>query len=157
MTDTNKIASVEIPAETATRPVNVETPAVDAAATSQANTAQANAGQGNGSGNGSGNAGLGGRGSCGGFWSREHKQCQWQGKNRWKVIGAVAAIALVGFMLGRGSAHHHQYHQGGHHGKSHMTESYSGAVQSPPLGMILDGIAATPEQRSKAVELFQGR
>ncbi len=106
-----------------------------------------------GNGNGNGNGG-GGRGCCGGHGQGRYN---WQDKRRLKMIGAVVLIALVGFMLGRGSAHHRDGHmEGGRHGNPHHQMEFSrGEQAAPSLSTILDGIAASPEQRSKAVELFR--
>lgn len=79
-------------------------------------------------------------------WS---KQKPWQGKSRKKVILAAVLIALFGFMLGKATSHHHNWHQG-----SYQQQMYEGNARMP-LSMILDGIEATPAQRAKAVELVR--
>jgi hypothetical protein len=77
-------------------------------------------------------------------------QCKpWQGKSRKKVILAAVLIALFGFMLGKATSHHHNWHQG-----SYQQQMYEGNARMP-LSMILDGIEATPAQRAKAVELVR--
>ena len=85
------------------------------------------------------------RGSCA-DWS---KQATWKhGKRRWKVLVAAFLIGLFGFILGKASYAHHQAQQ-------MQAYNYDSAGQRLPLSMILDGIAATPEQRAKAVELVR--
>lgn len=116
------------------------------AAGAEAVTEQAHGGDGNGNPNA-------GHGRCGGHGPGRGN---WQDKRRLKMIGAVVLIALVGFMLGRGSAHHRGHHMEGHYGKPHQQMEFARGEQAlPSLSTILDGIAATPEQRSKAVELFR--
>lgn len=87
------------------------------------------------------------RGGCG-DWS---KQEFWQHrKRRGKVILAAFLIGLFGFMLGKATSHHHNWHQG-----SYQQQMYEGGANRLPMSMILDGIEATPAQRAKAVELMR--
>jgi hypothetical protein len=127
MTDTSKTAETEAPA-------TETTPASNGSATATSPDC--------------------GRWACGGRGEGGH--CHWHGKRRWKRIGAVALIALFGFFIGRASGHHHDAHwQNGHYGQPQAMESYGGVTAPQSLGMILDGIGATTEQRAKAVSLFR--
>lgn len=87
------------------------------------------------------------RGEC---WPRH-----WQGKPRWKIFASIALITFIGFTMGRCSANHHDYHQFGHGYYQQQMQSDARANRSESLSVILDGIEATPEQRSKAVQLFR--
>lgn len=44
----------------------------------------------------------------------EGEACNWRGPHRWKMFGAVFLIALLGFIAGRATSHHHDFR--GHHG-----------------------------------------
>lgn len=78
------------------------------------------------------------------------------GSRRWKIFGAVALIALFGFFLGKVSGHHHcDYGHYGQRFEQQQMQSDARASRSESLSVILDGIEATPEQRSKAVQLFR--
>lgn len=79
----------------------------------------------------------------------------WQGHCRKKkaIIG-IFLVALLAFFAGRGCSHHHEHWQMGHAGQPAVTQSFNGEVQQMPLSTVLDGIAATPEQRAKAVDLL---
>ena len=92
---------------------------------------------------------------CGG----EHRD--WHGKHgkhccKKKAIIGVVAIALLAFFAGKGCSHHHAEHQrmGYMEQQPTVTQSFNGQVQQMPLSTVLDGIAATPEQRAKAVSLL---
>lgn len=89
------------------------------------------------------------KGNQNGCWSHCSKV-----KPRWKLFAAIALIAFVGFILGRGSAHHHN---GFKHHYNHYQQQMSETRQKTPesLSLILDAIQASPEQRSKAVLLFR--
>jgi hypothetical protein len=72
-----------------------------------------------------------------------------------KVVLGVFLIALLAFMAGKGCSHPHGHWQ--HRWQAEqpaVTQSYNGQNQQMPLSMMLDGIAATPEQRAKAVDLL---
>jgi hypothetical protein len=72
-----------------------------------------------------------------------------------KAILGVVAIALLAFFAGKGCSHHHHEHMRmGQMEQPSVTQSYNGQVQQMPLSMMLDGIAATPDQRAKAVNLL---
>lgn len=72
-----------------------------------------------------------------------------------KAIIGVVAIALLAFFAGKGCSHHHEEHQRmGYMEQPAVTQSFNGQVQQMPLSTVLDGIAATPEQRAKAVSLL---
>ncbi|MGB3918932.1 MAG: hypothetical protein WBL07_15975 [Thiothrix litoralis] len=82
---------------------------------------------------------------------------EWHGKRccKRKAILGVVAIALLAFFAGKGCSHHHHEHQRmGYMEQPSVTQSYNGQVQQMPLSMVLDGIAATPDQRAKAVNLL---
>ena len=92
-----------------------------------------------------------GKRCCG--WNRE----QWQAKCgnghgkccRFKVIGAVVVIFLLGVMAGKGCSHHHA-----HHGAMNEQATVIVRGEKPlPLSAVLDSIQATPEQRAKAADL----
>lgn len=73
-----------------------------------------------------------------------------------KVVLGVFLITLLAFMAGKGCSHHPHGHWQ-HRGQAEqpaVTQSYNGHTQQMPLSMVLDGIAATPEQRAKAVDLL---
>ena len=82
----------------------------------------------------------------------------WHGGKRCckkKAILGVVAIALLAFFAGKGCSHHHEEHQRmGYMEQPAVTQSFNGQVQQMPLSTVLDGIAATPEQRDKAVSLL---
>lgn len=80
----------------------------------------------------------------------------WNGKHcgKKKVVLGVFLIALLAFMAGKGCSHHHAHMYMGHAAQPGVTQSYNGQTQQMPLSMMLDGIAATPEQRAKAVDLL---
>ncbi|HPY42685.1 MAG TPA: hypothetical protein PLM98_19320 [Thiolinea sp.] len=88
------------------------------------------------------------RGGCGGDWSKGGWQHR---KRRGKVLLAAFLIGLFGFMLGKATSHHHEWHKG----YQEQMQSYEGGSQKMPMSMILDGIEATPAQRAKAVELMR--
>ena len=72
-----------------------------------------------------------------------------------KAILGIVAIALLAFFAGKGCSHHHHEHMRmGQMEQPSVTQSYNGQVQQMPLSMMLDGIAATPDQRAKAVNLL---
>ena len=93
------------------------------------------------------------------FCGSEHRD--WHGKHgkhccKKKAIIGVVAIALLAFFAGKGCSHHHAEHQrmGYMEQQPTVTQSFNGQVQQMPLSTVLDGIAATPEQRAKAVSLL---
>lgn len=96
-------------------------------------------------------------------------ECRWHNcrpfdKQHWqwrcgkkKAIVGIVLIALLAFLAGRGCSHHHEHWRMGHagqYGQPTVTQPFNGEVQQMPLSTVLDGIAATPEQRAKAVELL---
>ncbi|QLQ33408.1 MAG: hypothetical protein HZT40_19410 [Candidatus Thiothrix singaporensis] len=88
-----------------------------------------------------------------GCWRHHH--CHGRPR-RWKIFGAVALIALFGFVLGKASGHHHcDYGHYGQRFEQQQMQSDASASRSESLSVILDGIEATPQQRSKAVQLFR--
>ena len=93
------------------------------------------------------------------FCGSEHRD--WHGKHgkhccKKKAIIGVVVIALLAFFAGKGCSHHHAEHQrmGYMEQQPTVTQSFNGQVQQMPLSTVLDGIAATPEQRAKAVSLL---
>ncbi|SEA01980.1 hypothetical protein SAMN05660964_00783 [Thiothrix caldifontis] len=81
----------------------------------------------------------------------------WHGKHccKKKLVLGIIAIALLSFFAGKGCSHHHDKHMRmGHMEQPSVTQAYNGRVQQMPLSMMLDGIAATPDQRAKAVNLL---
>lgn len=92
-------------------------------------------------------------GPCGAkYWHAQGKHCG-DGKRRRKVLIGAVLIGLLGFMLGKGVAHHHEHWQPSSAQPS-VNMSYEGRGQNLPLSLVLDGIEATPEQRAKAVNLL---
>ncbi len=72
-----------------------------------------------------------------------------------KAILGIVAIALLAFFAGKSCSHHHAEHQRmGYMEQPAVTQSFNGQVQQMPLSTVLDGIAATPDQRAKAVTLL---
>jgi len=82
----------------------------------------------------------------------------WRGKPccKKKAVLGIVVVALLAFFAGKGCSHHH--HDGhprmGQMEQPSVTQSYNGQEQQMPLSMMLDGIAATPDQRAKAVNLL---
>lgn len=85
------------------------------------------------------------------------EKSDWHGKHccKRKVLLGVIIIALLSFLAGKGCSHHHDGHMRmGQMEQPNVTQAYNGQVQQMPLSMVLDGIAATPDQRAKAVNLL---
>lgn len=99
-----------------------------------------------------------GNNTCGCRWSKCSPFANRQGWHghcrRKKAVVGIFLVALLAFFAGRGCSHHHEHWQMGNAGQPAVTQSVNGAEQQMPLSTVLDGIAATPEQRAKAVELL---
>lgn len=80
----------------------------------------------------------------------------WQGRHgKRKMVASVFLLVLLAFFAGRGCSHPHEHWRMGYGGQPTVTQSFKGAEQQMPLSTMLDGIAATPEQRAKAVDLLR--